>query len=247
MLAIIDWGIGGLSVYKELREKLPDAPVLYMSDTGSTPYGRMSRTALSARLTKVISFLRSKEVSHLVIACNAASTAIPYLGKLEMQILGMIEPAVEMASKSRPELLGIIGGRRTILCGTYRKAFSSESFVVRQRIAQPLSALIEEGDTGSERLRAECRKIMSPLRNCSHILLACTHYPAISGMIRETVSSGTVLLDPAKAVADRIIDWDLPQKGASYFFTTGDGDKMRIAARNAFDIRIGKIENIVSL
>ena len=79
MLGIIDWGIGGISVYKLIKERRPDVPVVYFSDTGVTPYGKMSRTELTRRLNSVIGFLKTKGVTHLVIGCNAASTAIPFL------------------------------------------------------------------------------------------------------------------------------------------------------------------------
>lgn len=78
-LGIIDWGIGGVSIYKLIKERLADVPVVYFSDTGVTPYGKMSRRDLVARLNSVILFLKGRGVTHLVIGCNAASTAIPFV------------------------------------------------------------------------------------------------------------------------------------------------------------------------
>src|SRR5215203_4207302 len=97
-LGILDWGIGGVSVYRRVKEKLGEVSVVYFSDTGATPYGKMSRGELIGRLTAVIDFLKSKGVTHLVIGCNAASTAIADLQCEDIKIEGVIESAVEMTA-----------------------------------------------------------------------------------------------------------------------------------------------------
>ncbi len=245
-LAILDWGIGGIGVYKLIKERRPEIPVIYFSDTGVTPYGKMSRAELVARLNAVIGFLKTKGVTHLVIGCNAASTAIPFLDFQGLKIEGVIESAVAMTTKLKPKRLGLIGGRRTVLSGVYRKAFAAHGIKVEQRIAQPLSALIESGDTSSDKLRGECKRILSPIRNCSHILLACTHYPAIAEVMSEYVSSETVLIDPAGALIDKLNTWKLvPNGGSDTFLTSGNPVEMKGAARNAFGLDLKKVTAIM--
>ena len=237
-LGIVDWGIGGIGIYKLIKSRLGDIPVVYFSDTGVTPYGKMTRHELVSRLNAVIAFLGSKGVTHLVIGCNAASTAIPHLKASEIKIEGVIESAVTMTAKLKPESLGLIGGRRTVLSGVYRKAFARNRIRVKQRIGQPLSGLIESGDISSEKLREECTKILSPLKSCSHILLACTHYPAITPVMKEVVSANTSLVDPAAWLVDRISRWKLTEGGNDIFLTSGDAERMKKAALNAFGVRI---------
>ncbi|MBK9155471.1 MAG: aspartate/glutamate racemase family protein [Chloracidobacterium sp.] len=240
-LGIIDWGIGGISVYKLIKERGPEVSVVYFSDTGVTPYGKMSRTELVARLNIVLGFLRSKGVTHLVIGCNAASTVIPYLDLQGLTIEGVIEAAVEMTAKLRPRRLGLIAGRRTVLSGVYRKAFAERGIEVEQRIAQPLSGLIESGDVSSGELRAECRRVLSPLKNCSHILLACTHYPAIAHIFREFVSPSTIFIDPAAELARRAGRWRLSDHGKDEFFTSGSLEAMRSSALTAFGCKLPNV------
>lgn len=237
-LGIIDWGIGGIGVYKLIKEKRPEIGVVYFSDTGVTPYGKMSRAELVARLNTVIGFLKTKGVTHLVIGCNAASTAIPFLDPQGLKIEGVIDAAVEMTTRLKPKRLGLIGGRRTVVSGVYRKAFADRGIRAEQRIAQPLSGLIESGDVSSDKLQAECKRILAPLRNCSHILMACTHYPAIAEVMRDFVSSETVLLDPAAELVKRTVRWRIAS-GGDEFFTSGDADGMKIAAKLAFKCGIG--------
>jgi len=238
MLSIIDWGIGGVSIYKAIKEKLGPLPVIYFSDTGVTPYGRMTRPELASRLNVVIGFLKSEGVTHLALGCNAASTVIGLIEPSGLKIEGMIASGVAAALKKRPMRLGLIGGRRTVLSGVYRSAFAAHGYKIEQRIAQPLSGMIESGDTGSEKLRFETHRILFPIKNCSHILLACTHYPAISDVLKESVSEKTVLIDPASELVARIGKWQLSTAGVDVFLTSGDPAAMRIAAKKAFGVSL---------
>lgn len=237
-LAILDWGIGGISVLQAIKAQLGNIPVLYFSDTGATPYGKMSRTELVARLHRVIAFLQTQGATHLVIGCNAASTAIPFLKVGDLPIEGVIESAVQLTAQMHPARLAVIGGRRTVLSGVYRRAFAARGIQAAQRIAQPLSALIESGDVSSDKLRANCHQILAPIKNCSHLLLACTHYPAITPVLREFVAEDTVFINPAGALVTQIKGWQLPTSGSDVFFTTGDGAQMKHAAWRAFGCRI---------
>jgi glutamate racemase len=240
-LGIIDWGIGGVSIYASVKEQIGDVPVTYFSDTGVTPYGRMSRRELVARLNVVIEFLKSRGVTHIVIGCNAASTAIPFLKDHKIPVEGVIEPAVKMTAKIKPAKLGLIGGRRTVVSGVYGRAFASHKIDVTQRIAQPLSGLIESGDTASKKLQAQAKQILTPLRNSSHILLACTHYPAIIDVLRQYVSPTTEFIDPASEVVKIVRRWKLASGGKGEFLTSGDMASMKRAAKNAFSVRIENI------
>ena len=243
-LGILDWGIGGVSIYKLVKERFGDVPVIYFSDTGAVPYGKMSRGELVARLNAVVDFLKTKGVSHLVIGCNAASTAIPDLNRTDIKIEGVIESAVEITAKLKPKKLAVIGGRRTVLSGIYRRKFAQKGIKTAQRIAQPLSGLIESGDTSSEKLRAESRKILAPIKNSSHVLLACTHYPAITGVLKDFVSADTVFINPAGALVEKIADWDLQKGDADVFYTTGETEAMKTAALKAFGVKIKTTEKI---
>ncbi len=244
-LAIIDWGIGGVSVYRLIKGQIGDVPVTYFSDTGVTPYGKMSRLELVSRLNSVIEYLKNRGVTHIVIGCNAASTATSLLADHDIPVEGVIESAVEAAVKLNPKRLGLIGGRRTVVSGVYRRAFAAKHIAVRQRIAQPLSGLIEGGDVSSDNLRGEAKRILSPLKNCSHILLACTHYPAITPVLAEFVSPQTKFIDPAASLLKTIKSWNLSEQGGDLFLTSGDPAAMKKAAKAAFGVRIEKVKTVV--
>ncbi|MBK8466170.1 MAG: aspartate/glutamate racemase family protein [Chloracidobacterium sp.] len=243
-LGIIDWGIGGISIVKLIKKQLGDVPVIYFSDTGVTPYGKMSRTELVSRLNVVITFLKSQGVSHLIIGCNAASTVIANLDNHGIEIEGVIEHAIAETVKLKPKRLGLIGGRRTVCSAIYRKAFAHHKITVNQRIAQPLSGLIESGDVSSGILRAECNRILKPLGNCSHILLACTHYPAIIPVMKDFVGGDVVFIDPVPALANVVRKWNVQLRGDDKYLTTGDPKTMKNAAAAAFGWHIENTEKI---
>src|SRR4030095_11933874 len=103
--------------------------------------------------------------------------------------------------------------------GVYRNAFAERGINVEQRIAQPLSGLIESGDTSSGKLKTECKRILSPIRHSPHILLACTHYPAIADVMKEFVSAETVFVDPAAELVKQTARWKIAP-GTDKFFTS---------------------------
>ena len=236
-LAIIDWGIGGVSIYNLVKDEL-GLPIVYFSDTGATPYGKMTRRELVGRLNQVLRFLKAHNVTHVVVGCNAASTALPYLDNCGLTIEGVSEPAVEMAAELKPKRLALIGGRRTVVSGVYRRAFAEKGIEVAQRIAQPLSGMIESGDICSQGLIDAARRILRPIRNSTHILLACTHYPAITGILQEMVSPETRFIDPAGELVVKIAEWRLEHGDGDEFFTTGDVRQMKAAAKKAFGVVI---------
>ncbi len=243
-LAIIDWGIGGIGIYKLIKERFGAVGILYFSDTGAVPYGKMSRLELVARLETILLFLKSREITHLVIGCNAASTVFPYLKLKGLKAEGIINSAVRATEKLKPERLVLIGGRRTVLSGVYRKAMAEKGIEVKQRIAQPLSAFIESGDVSSDNLRRECSRILSPVKYSSHILLACTHYPAIIPLMKDLVSPQTIFIDPAEQLLSDISKWKLPEGGKDIFLTSGDVNAMKSSALKAFGCEISQASNI---
>jgi glutamate racemase len=244
MLGIIDWGIGGISIYKLMKERLANRSVVYLSDTGAMPYGKMTRRELVDRLNRVIAFLKDRGVTHLVIGCNAASTAIPHLDPQGLMIEGMIDNAVAASLRFNPTRLAVIGGRRTVVSGVYRKGFADHGVSIEQRIAQPLSGLIESGDVSSAKLRSEAKRILAPIRNSSHILLACTHYPAITGVLAEFVSPDTRFIDPAESIVEKIERWKLPARGEDVYLTTGAPTSMKRAAELAFDVDLPAVRKV---
>lgn len=207
-LGILDWGIGGLDFYVRLRLANPTVRVTYWSDAGTTPYGKQSQSALAARVEAVAHALRQRGVTHLVVACNAASTVLddPRLRALErsgLPISGVIEPALSAALATPARIFGVVGGKRTIASMVYRRGLALAGRQVIQRIAQPLSALVERGEIDGPEVRAAIARIFAPLLRVDALVLACTHYTALLPPIRALLPA-TRIIDPTAATLEYV-------------------------------------------
>lgn len=247
-LGILDWGIGGLGLYKLVKKEAPCQPVIYFSDSGFAPYGKVKTAELSARLTLVLQSLKNMGAERVVIACNAASTVLDHVekkGRGLPHITGIIEHGIRAVLRQEKKKIGVIGGKRTIYSGHYGRALKKAGYHVRQRVAQPLSAFIEAGDFESGRLDFELRKILHPLRDMEAILLACTHYPAIADRIKAYLPS-SMIIDPAEETLKWLQDrWGLEgqETWEDLFFTTGCSETMSLSAKKAFQVSPEDIKN----
>ena len=240
-IAVIDWGIGGLGVYREIKRIDPGRAVIYISDSGSAPYGKLSVRALRDRVATICEALQARAIRDLVIACNAASTVAPYLrarfGPRGLRIVDVIAAGVGAVRQTRYRRIGVLGGTRTIRSQIYQRALRTARRQVIGRIAQPLSALIERGVLDGEAMTAALRTILTPLRDVDALLLACTHYPAIAPLIAKVLPR-CVLLDPARRTAELAVGRGSHRgpRAADRFFTTGDAAQSRRSAGLAFGI-----------
>lgn len=247
-LAILDWGIGGIDFHARVRARHPDVPMIYWSDSGATPYGKLSREALAARVAAVAGALRDRGATRLVIACNAASTVLdhPVVAGAGLPVSGVIAPAIAAALADPARRLGVIGGRRTIRSGLYRRALLAAGRRVCQRVAQPLSAMVERGELDGPALASELDRILAPLRRIDALVLACTHYTALLAPVRERLP-GVRIIDPAAATLAEVerSGWLSGHGGTDMFLTTGSPTATREAARLAFGARLPEVQQVL--
>jgi len=242
-VGMLDWGIGGLGCYRLLKRARPRTPVLYWSDTGAVPYGKLPRRELARRVERVIERLATLGATHVVVACNAASTVLSEIDAA-LPTLGTIEAARFAVPRSLRGTLAVIGGARTVRSGLHRRLLERRHLRVVSRIAQPLSGHIEGGRVGSAQYHADLARIVKPLRGADAVLLACTHYPAIAGDLRAALGADVPLLDPAAALVAQA----LSRFGASHragpdrFMTTGSPSAMRAAAQHAWGVTLPRCE-----
>lgn len=209
-IGVFDSGIGGLTVYKALREALPASErLLYLGDTARVPYGTKSDATVVRYALEGARFLARRGVKALVVACNTMSAIALDALRREFRgpVVGVIEPGVEAALKAtRGGLIGVIGTAATIKSGAYPRALAARRPGVRvAALACPLLVpLAEEGwvdnDVARAAVRAYLREVTTPALDT--LVLGCTHYPLLKKAIAETVGPGVVLVDSAQATAD---------------------------------------------
>lgn len=235
-IAVFDSGVGGLSVFREIRRLLPAESLIYFADQAHVPYGDRSLEEVGRYCEGIARFLIERGVKLVVVACNTGSAAA--LRRLrevfpEVPFVGM-EPAVKPAAlASRTGVIGVLATSGTFqgeLFETTVRRFA-QGVRVLTRTCPGLVEAIEDGDTSSPRVRELVFEAVGPLldQGIDSLVLGCTHYPFALSALREACGPGVEVLDPSPAVArhvartleDRSLLAEVTDSGPLTFYTTG--------------------------
>lgn len=235
-IGIFDSGVGGLTVFKSIREHFPNEDIIYFGDTARVPYGPKSPNTIIEYSIQNSRFLLQQNIKILIVACNTSSAvAIPQLKELtDIPIIGVIDPGAEQAIlHSRKKRIGIIGTEGTIRSEAYKTAIQllSPKTQVFSRACPLFVPLAEEGwhdHNTAKIIAAEYLNYFSD-KEIDTLVLGCTHYPLLKTVIQEVVGSGVQLVDSADAIAiylKRILPNDDDDKnGLNYFYVSDNEDK----------------------
>jgi len=209
MIGIFDSGVGGLTVLRALRARMPDADFVYFGDTENAPYGNKSRREIAELVAMALLRLRAAGATDIVNACNTASAAIhdALLDLLRINVfsvVGMLEPTVE-ALVERHKQTAIFCTRATGDSGIYQKQCAARGVRADVIVVPTLAGLIERGAPDDELLSVVRPAVQDAVARGAEVLsLSCTHFPLVRDMfeacLREDGSAAGVF-DPADAVA----------------------------------------------
>ena len=223
-IGIFDSGLGGLTVLKEIRNLLPDESLIYFGDSGRAPYGTKSFETVRAYTKEDISFLLSKGVKAVVVACNTAAACAgrELLDSFGVPVVEVIGAGSEAAGKvTTSGKIGVIGTTATIKSGVYERAVKALlpdcGFYAK---ACPLFVpLVEEGWWDDEITCSVAKRYLSDIGDIDTLILGCTHYPYLEKVIGDVTGGKVKLVNSAKAVAaklDTILERDgLKNKNAN--------------------------------
>ena len=207
-IGIFDSGVGGLTVYRALHERLPNERFVYLGDTARVPYGTKSLATVERYAVENSRFLQAHGIKLLVVACNTASAlALPAIRKaVEVPVMGVIEPgsraAVELAGG---EKIGVIATEAPVQSHAYAQAIAAlgSDVQVIERACPLFVSLAEEGWANSDVARAVAQDYLSEFKKTpvGALVLGCTHYPILRDVISETVGSNVNLIDSGAATA----------------------------------------------
>ncbi|HEX6045320.1 MAG TPA: glutamate racemase [Pyrinomonadaceae bacterium] len=208
-IGIFDSGVGGLTVYRALHERLPNERFVYLGDTARVPYGTKSLATVERYAVENSRFLESHGIKLLVVACNTASAlALPAIRKaVNVPVMGVIEPgsraAVEIAAHG--ETIGVIATEATVQSHAYAHAIAamSPNIDVIERACPLFVPLAEEGWAGTDVARMVAHDYLNDFTQTSigALVLGCTHYPILREVIGETVGANVNLIDSGAATA----------------------------------------------
>jgi glutamate racemase len=218
MIGIFDSGVGGLSVFREIRKILPQQQYIYFSDNAHCPYGEKSKEYIIDRARTITDFLLGKGAQVIVVACNTATAAAISTLRSEyphIPFIGM-EPAIKPAAKqTRTGVVGVLATAGTLKAEKYldTRGKWAEDIRVVEHIGQGFVELVENGMTHGTEAERTVEASVKPLLDdgADTIVLGCTHYPFLSDTIIK-VASGLCpdrdikVIDPAPAVARHLLE-----------------------------------------
>ncbi|KJS28505.1 MAG: glutamate racemase [Desulfatitalea sp. BRH_c12] len=211
MIGVFDSGIGGLTVVRALRERLPGHDIIYLGDTARTPYGSKSAETIIRYSLNNTEFLLKKGARTIVIACNTVSSYAfdAVREQFKIPVFEVIGPGAQLAvERSRRSRIGVIGTRATIASGVYEQTIKRllPGATVYAAACPLLVPLVEEGWINKPETAMIVRKYIHPLktRQIDTLILGCTHYPVLSEVIQRKMGPQVVLVDSARAIADRV-------------------------------------------
>ncbi len=207
-IGVFDSGVGGLTVAKEVFQLLPGEDVVYFGDVGRYPYGGRSKEIITRFTRQDIAFLLEQKVKFIICACNSASAVA--LGEVrpdyDLDMVGVIEPGARAAvAKTTSGRIGVVGTNATIGSNAYARTIRDiDSGVKVFSLACPLFVpLAEEGYIDKEATRLIARDYLQTMHEVEidTLVLGCTHYPLLKGVIAEVMGEGVALIDSGEETA----------------------------------------------
>lgn len=256
-IGIFDSGVGGLTVARAVLDQLPHEPIVYVGDTAHCPYGPRPIAEVRGFALDVMDHLvEAHQVKLLVIACNAASSAClrDARERYPMPVVEVIHPAVRRAvAATRNNRVGVLGTRATITSRSYDDAFAAAPQIELTTVACPrFVEFVESGDTGSPELLAAAEDYLAPIvaAGCDTLVLGCTHYPLLTGVISYVVGDAVTLVSSAEETAKDVYR-ELVRDGSMRaeslpapqhrFLATGDPEMFSRLGRRFLGPEIGEV------
>ncbi len=209
-IGVFDSGIGGLSVVRHIRARLPAEDILYLADSGYAPYGGRPVGYVRERVLRIGDYLAGRGCTALVVACNAATAfAVDDLrAHLPLPVVAM-EPAIKpAASLTRSDVVAVLATAGTLNSSRYAALRDRHGLQVRvvERVCHHWVEQVESGDLDSVAARALVAAELQPLLDdgVDTLVLGCTHFPFLEPLIREIAGPLIQIVDPSPAVAEQL-------------------------------------------
>jgi glutamate racemase len=238
-IGMFDAGLGGLTVARAVIDLLPHEDLIYFGDTARCPYGPRHPDEIRRFSLEIADYLVDRGIKLLVVACNSAESAAFYesTGRYSIPIVTVIEPGVNAAvAATRNRRVGMIGTEATVDSGAYEVGMKRTRANVEffSQACPKFVEFVESGDTTSDALIAAAEGYLLPLKeqDIDTLILGCTHYPLLSGVIQYVMGDEVVLVSSAEPTANEVyaqlLDRDLLNRseklGTHSFVLSGDPD-----------------------
>lgn len=244
-IGIFDSGFGGLTVARAAVDLMPNEDIVYLGDTARAPYGERRIAQVRQYALECLDRLDFHGVKALVIACNTASSAVlrDARERYDVPVIDVIMPAARRASlATRNGRIGVICTEATARSRSYEDALAAVPGISLTTTPCPrFVEYVERGITGGPDLEALARQYLEPIRaaGCDTLILGCTHYPLLAGIIALVLGDEVTLISSSEecarasytALTRRGILHTGPREPSRYFLTTGNAEKFERLGR----------------
>lgn len=257
-IGIFDSGVGGLTVARAIIDQLPNESTIYIGDTARGPYGPRKIAEVREFSLEIIEFLVKRGCKAVVIACNTASSAMlrDARERFQIPIIEVIQPAARRAvAATRSGKVGVIGTNATIDSGSYLDAFAAApQLEITSKACPRFVEYVERGETTGAEITAIAREYLKPMLDAKvdTLVLGCTHYPLLTGVISYVMGEGVTLVSSAEETAKDLyrvlVEKNLLRENSSTppiheFLATGAADQFEILARRFLGPEVNKVHH----
>jgi len=257
-IGIFDSGVGGLAVARSILDQLPNESTIYIGDTARGPYGPRSLAEVREFALESLDFLVEQGVKAIVIACNTASAAMlrDARERYSVPVIEVIQPAARRAvAATRSGRIGVIGTRATIDSAAYLDAFAAAPQLDVTSIACPLFVeFVERGETSGAEITEIARGYLTPFIDAKidTLVLGCTHYPLLTGVISYVMGEDVTLVSSAEETAKdlyrtlvekNLLRTQQSQPPTHKFLATGDAKAFESLARRFLGPEVTRVEH----
>ncbi len=258
-IGLVDSGVGGLTVARAVLDQLPHERLLYLGDTAHGPYGPLPLAQVRAYTLACLDRLVDEGAKLLVIACNSGTSAAlaDARERYPVPVLDVVRPAVRRAvAATRSGRVGVIGTVATVTSGAYEDAFAAAPAVTLTSAACPaFVGFVERGVTSGRQVLQVVQASLAPLQDAGvdTLVLGCTHYPLLSGVIALAMGEGVTLVSSAEQTAQDVVrvlltrglerDPALPPP-VHRFLATGDPEPFARLGRRFLGPEVALVEGV---
>mgnify|MGYP003345549866 CR=1 FL=1 len=257
-IGIFDSGVGGLTVARAIIDQLPNESTIYIGDTARGPYGPRKLAEVREFSLEILDFLVQRGCKAIVIACNTASSAMlrDAREKYSIPVIEVIQPAARRAvAATRSGKIGVIGTNATIDSKSYLDAFAATPHLqITSKACPQFVEYVERGETTGAEISAIAREYLKPMQNANvdTLVLGCTHYPLLTGVISYVMGEGVTLVSSAEETAkdlyrvlveNNLLRMDHASPPIHEFLATGDAQQFEVLARRFLGPEVTKVKH----
>lgn len=235
-IGIFDSGVGGLTVLKELRTRMPNENFIYFGDTGRVPYGGREPRSIRFMGLQLADFLVDHGVKAIAIGCNTVTAyTLSLMQELyDIPVFGIIQPGVNAATLHQPSIIGVVATAATVKSGKYGEGIrlALPDCKVIERACPLLVPIVEEGMAQTRAAEELVAKYVEdfPAEKVETLVLGCTHYPLLKDAFRKVLGPDVELVNPSEALAVNVVEFlmrtgrltERDKPGHVSYFTSSD-------------------------